>query len=189
MLKLSVDQIIERIQKGKNFEAESENASFYIKIADYVPYVCTAIHDGHNFREELHEKIIHTDQERWYEEDPKTLDFISSFPIVLAGKDSRFEYDLNRGPETAVYKDAWGKDVWEPELSEKERETSLEKHADFFRVVHVLITKLEQLFKACVVYDMHSYNYKRHEHEVPVFNLGTERINNKKYGAIKTNRW
>ena len=185
MLKLSIEQIIGRIEKGQNFEAESEDASFYIKIEDYVPFVCTAIHDGHNFREELLDKIIHTEEERWYEEDPSTLDFISSFPIVLSGKDSRFEYDLNRMPETAVYEDAWGKDVWNPELTNQEREISLAKHAGFYAVVHALVTKLEKLFTACVVYDMHSYNYKRHDHEVPVFNVGTERVNLKKYGQIK----
>lgn len=185
MLNLSVEQIIDRIKRGQNFEAEAEDASFYIKVADYVPYVCTAIHDGHNFREELLAKIIHTEQERWYEEDPSTLDFVSSFPIVLAGKDSRFEYDLNRSAETAVYTDAWGKPVWKQELTEDEKNLSLSKHAGFYAVVYALIEKLEQLFNACVVYDMHSYNYVRHEHEVPVFNVGTERVNLKKFGSIK----
>ncbi|MEZ4922014.1 MAG: N-formylglutamate amidohydrolase [Crocinitomicaceae bacterium] len=185
MLKLSIEQIIQKIEKGLSFEAEDIDGGFYIKIAEYVPYVCAAIHDGHNFREELLDNIIHNDYERWYEEDPKTLDFISSFPIVIAGRDSRFEYDLNRPPETAVYKDAWGKPVWHKELTKRERESSLSKHENFYRIVEALVTKLEVLFKACVVYDIHSYNYKRHERNVPVFNLGTERIDSKRFGIVK----
>ncbi|UKN03203.1 flavohemoglobin expression-modulating QEGLA motif protein [Paracrocinitomix mangrovi] len=185
MHKYSIEQIIQKIEKGHSFEAEDTDGSLYIKITEYVPYVCTAIHDGHNFRSELLDNIIHSDYERWYEEDPKTLDFISSFPIVIAGKDSRFEYDLNRPPETAVYKDAWGKPVWKKPLTERERETSLSKHTNFYRVIHALVTKLEKLFKASVVYDIHSYNYKRHKRQVPVFNIGTANINRRKYAVVK----
>lgn len=185
MRKLSVEDIIAKINKGQNFEAECDDASFYIKISEYVPYICAAVHEGHQLREDLQEKIIHSEQERWYEEDPKTLDFISSFPIVIAGKDSRFEYDLNRRAETAVYEDAWGKEVWKSPLSEQQKALSLAKHANFYKVIHAIVDKLEKLFEGCVVYDMHSYNYKRHEHEVPVFNLGTENINNKKYKVVK----
>lgn len=185
MRKLSVTDIIAKIQKGHSFEAEEIGGGFYIKIEEYVPYVCAAIHDGNNFREDLQEKVIHSDHERWYEEDPKTLDFISSFPIVIAGKDSRFEYDLNRGPETAVYEDAWGKEVWSEPLTQAQKDESLQKHAQFYEVIHAILTKVEKLFKACVVYDIHSYNWKRHDQEVPVFNLGTERIDNKRFGGVK----
>ena len=181
----SIDRIIDKINKGHQFEIEDEANGIYIKIEEYVPYVCTAIHDGHNFRKELADNIIHSDYERWYEEDPKTLDFISSFPIVIAGMDSRFEYDLNRGPETAIYEDAWGKPVWKKPLTQEEKDYSLAKHTNFYRVVEALVAKLEQLFKACIVYDIHSYNYKRHEIDTPLFNVGTERIDNRKYATIK----
>ena len=32
---------------------------------------------------------------------------LSSLPLTIVGLDSRFEYDLNRDPESCVYKDAW----------------------------------------------------------------------------------
>ena len=148
MLKLSVEQIIQKIEKGHSFEAEDTDGAIYIKIAEYVPYVCAAIHDGHNFRSELEDNIIHSEYERWYEEDPKTLDFISSFPIVISGKDSRFEYDLNRPPETAVYEEAWGKPVWHKPLTKREKDTSLHKHQNFYRIIEALVTKLEKLFRS-----------------------------------------
>ncbi len=181
MLSLSIEEIIRRIEKGLTFEAEARDKSFRIKITEYVPYVCTAIHDGSNFRDELKLKTLLSDYDRWYEEDPYTAEFISSMPIVLAGKDSRFEYDLNRAPDSAIYDVAWGKKVWKKNLTRLEKKRSLNKHANYYRVTHALIKKLESLFEACVVYDMHSYNYKRWDREVPVFNIGTERVDHERF--------
>lgn len=185
MHKFSIQQIISKIKRGETFEAEAEDQSLYIKIEDYVPFVCAAIHDGNNFREELKAKVIHSDHERWYEEDPCTLNFISGFPIVIAGRDSRFEYDLNRSEDNCIYKDAWGKPVWKEQLTTDEKARSLAKYHNFYKVAISLVEKLESLFTACVVYDIHSYNWKRHPMEVPVFNLGTEKIDHKRFNAVK----
>ena len=174
MRKLSLYRIISNIQKGITFEAEAEDGSFYIKIDEYVPYVCAAIHDGSGFRNSLKENCLLSDQERWYEEDPYTGDFISALSIQIKGRDSRFEYDLNRDPENCVYDKAWGKDVWKKPLTEEEKALSLSKHSGFYSVVESLVAKLEADFGACVVYDIHSYNWKRWEREVPVFNIGCE---------------
>lgn len=179
MLKLSIKEIIRKIEKEELFEAVADDNSFEIKINRYVPYVCTAIHAGHNFREELKEKCIHSSYERWFEEDPNTDDFIVALPITLIGKDSRYEYDLNRDPENCIYEEAWGKKVWKKPLSKAERAKSLNKHANYYKVTHALITKLEQKFEGCVVYDMHSYNYKRWTRPVPVFNIGCELVDAK----------
>ncbi|MEO0405158.1 MAG: N-formylglutamate amidohydrolase, partial [Bacteroidota bacterium] len=176
--------MIKRIQSGLPFEAMARDGSFTIKISKYVPYVCTAIHDGGGFRDELKIKSILTDYDRWYEEDPYTAEFISSMPIVLAGRDSRFEYDLNRAPDVAVYDTAWGKKVWKKPLTKAEKQRSLKKHHNYYQVTHALIEKLESMFNACLVYDMHSYNYQRWDREVPVFNIGTERIDNNRFGHL-----
>lgn len=184
MLRLSVDEIIKRIQSGELFEAEVLDGGFAIKINSYVPYCCTAIHDGSSLRPELQQKIRLGDYERWYEEDPNTGDFISALPITLVGRDSRFEYDLNRSPESCIYEEAWGKKVWKKKLSPKQRNTSLEKHKNYYRVTEALIHKLESKFGACIVYDLHSYNYKRWDREVPVFNIGTEKVDNERFGKI-----
>lgn len=184
MLRLSVSEIIKRIEKAIPFEAEVQDGSFHIKVSQYVPYVCTAIHDGGNFRDQLEIKTRLSDFERWYEEDPCTGDFISSMPIVLVGHDSRYEYDLNRRPDEAIFDEAWGKKVWKKSLTRIEKERSLLKHENYYKVTHALIQKLESLFDGCVVYDMHSYNWKRWDREVPLFNIGTERIDNDRFGAM-----
>ena len=112
MLKLSTADIITNIQSEIPFEAVCEDYSFRVKIAAYVPYICGAVHDGHQFRRSLWENCIHTEYERWYEEDPCTHEMVQSHPIVISGCDSRFEYDLNRPPETAIFDTAWGKQLW-----------------------------------------------------------------------------
>ncbi|MCF2873909.1 MULTISPECIES: N-formylglutamate amidohydrolase [unclassified Tenacibaculum] len=181
MVKLTIEEIIQKIQNEEIFEAVSSDYSFTLKIEEYVPYVCGAVHDGHQFRKELWENCIHTEYERWYEEDPATKAMVQSHPIVIAGLDSRFEYDLNRAPETAIYNDAWGKQLWKEPLSKENRNKSLEKHTNFYKVVSSLISKIEENFGCCIVYDMHSYNWQRWDREVPTWNLGTKNVNNERY--------
>ena len=188
MHRLSVDKIIKLIQAGESFEAVSSDYSFTLKIEEYVPFLCGAVHDGHQFRSSLWKNCKHSEYERWYEEDPCTKQMVQSFPIVIAGRDSRFEYDLNREPERAVYEDAWGKQLWKEPLSSTEKKLSLHKHANFYRVVHAITHKLEQDFKHVVVFDMHSYNWKRWDREVPVWNLGTSNIDQERFGAL-TKTW
>lgn len=182
MIKLTIEEIIQKNQNEEIFEVVSSDYSFTLKIEEYVPYVCGAVHDGHQFRKELWENCIHTEYERWYEEDPATKAMVQSHPIVIAGLDSRFEYDLNRSPETAIYNDAWGKQLWKEPLSEENRNISLAKHTNFYKVVSSLISKIEEKFGCCIVYDMHSYNWQRWDREVPTWNLGTKNVNNERYG-------
>ena len=182
MLKLSIEEIIKKIEKEETFEAVSNDYSFTIKIDEYVYYACGAVHNGHQFRKELWSNCLHTEYERWYEEDPATQEMVKSHPIVIAGMDSRFEYDLNRTPETAIYTDAWGKHLWKKPLAEKMRKKSLQKHTNFYKVVDALIHKIEEKFGICIVYDMHSYNWKRWSREVPTWNLGASNIDTNRFG-------
>lgn len=179
MQKLKLDEIISHIEQGICFEA-SHNDDFFIKIHDYVPYVCTAIHAGARLRPELEKKCLLSKAERYYEEDPHTEKFIQSLPITLVGNDSRYEYDLNRDEANAIYDVAWGKQVWKIPLTAEEHEASIEKHRNFYRVVHALIKRLESSFGAALVYDIHSYNHKRHS-ESYLFNIGVENIDIQRY--------
>ncbi|MEM1002731.1 MAG: N-formylglutamate amidohydrolase [Bacteroidota bacterium] len=173
-----------KIQNGELINAVSEDYSFTLKIDEYVHYVCAAVHDGHEFRKELWDNCLHSEYDRWYEEDPETKNMIIDHPLVIAGRDSRFEYDLNRFPEEAVFDTAWGKQLWKEPLSKSQKKISLQKHETFYQVVNALITKIESLYGSCIVYDMHSYNWKRWVREVPTWNLGTKNINNEKYGVL-----
>ena len=182
MQRLSISEIIQHIENEVCFEAVSNDYSFTIKIDSYVPYACGAVHDGHQFRNELWDNCLHTEYERWFEEDPCTKEFVQTHPIVIAGCDSRFEYDLNRDPSNAIYEDAWGKKLWKEKLPAEQHAKSLSKHSNFYMVVDALITKLEDKFGVCVVYDMHSYNWRRWDREVPVINLGTANVDERRFG-------
>ena len=181
MERLPIEQILQNIHAGICFEAVAEDHSFTLKIEHYTHYICGAVHDGHHFRKDLWENCAHSEYDRWYEEDPCTTEMIRSHPIVIAGCDSRFEYDLNREPASAIYEDAWGKELWKKPLSKKERIKSMEKHNNFYRVVHALISKLESIHKVCIVYDLHSYNWQRWNRIVPTWNLGTDNIDQDRF--------
>ncbi|CAL2061491.1 N-formylglutamate amidohydrolase [Tenacibaculum sp. 190524A05c] len=181
MEKLSVKEIIQKINTEESFEAVASDYSFTIKIEEYVPFVCAAVHDGHQFRKELWDNCLHSEYDRWYEEDPCTKEMVDSNPIVIAGLDSRFEYDLNRDPESAIYDDAWGKQLWKTSLPQVMKEKSLAKHQAFYQVVEALISKIEEKHNRCIVYDMHSYNWKRWDREVPTWNLGTANVDNDRF--------
>ncbi|MAT89561.1 MAG: hypothetical protein CMC35_02610 [Flavobacteriaceae bacterium] len=183
MKKWSVQQMIQAFEAQETFEAVAEDYSFTLKIQEYTPYVCGAVHDGHQFRRELWENCIHTEYERWFEEDPCTKAFVDAMPIVISGNDSRFEYDLNRDPENAIFDTAWGKKLWKQPLTENEKAISLNKHSAFYLVVHALIATLEKIHEKVVVYDIHSYNWRRWDREVPVINLGTSNIDNDRFGT------
>ena len=58
MLKLSIDEIIKKIESGEKFSSISSSGSFSIVIEEYVPYICFAIHNGGNFRTELRDKLM-----------------------------------------------------------------------------------------------------------------------------------
>ncbi|WP_271781943.1 N-formylglutamate amidohydrolase [Aquimarina algiphila] len=184
MLKLSVREIIAKIETEEPFHAVAEDYSFTLKIDSYTYYICGAVHDGHQFHKALWKKCLHSEYDRWYEEDPATKQMIQDHPIVIAGCDSRFEYDLNRAPNHAIYEDAWGKKLWKTPLSSEEKNHSLEKHHNFYKVVHALISKVESKYGAAIVYDLHSYNWRRWDREVPIVNLGTTNINNDLYSSF-----
>jgi hypothetical protein len=173
--------MIDKINKEEIFHAVADDYSFSLKISDYVPYASTAIHDGHHFDQALWKNCHHTEHDRWYEEDPSTGTIISDLPITLIAHDSRFEYDLNRRPDDAIYETAWGKRLWKIPLSATIKDKGINKHDNFYKVVLTLMVKLEEMFGSVVVYDIHSYNWKRWDREVPVFNLGTSNVDQKKY--------
>lgn len=183
----TLEQIINAVKDEKLFEMTTEDGSFTVKINKYVPFCCTAIHSGSNLRPELKNKIALNKYERWYEEDPFTDDFIEAMPLTIICHDSRYEYDLNRSPEKCIYDEAWGKKVWKKKLSPSEIKKSLQKHAAYYLVLDAIICKLEEMFGGAVVYDLHSYNYKRWEREVPLFNIGTEKIDRNRFAPVVEN--
>jgi len=185
---LSEQECITVIKSAKPFHASVSDGAFVIKIDADASFICTAIHDGHRLRNEIIGNCALSEDERYFEEDPYTGEFIDNMPITVTGCDSRYEYDLNRGPETAIYEEAWGKLVWKTPLSAEQKAVSLEKHNTFYRVVSALYNRVIKQHGGCLVYDIHSYNYKRKGDDAPAFNLGTEQLDVERYGEV-INHW
>ncbi|MDW5288653.1 N-formylglutamate amidohydrolase [Formosa sp. PL04] len=181
MEKLSLKNIVKKIEAKERFHAVASDYSFTLKIDKYVPFICGAVHDGHHFKRDLWDFCTHSEYERWYEEDPETKTMVSECPIVISGLDSRFEYDLNRAPEDAIYKDAWGKPLWKKPLLTSLKDRALNKHHEFYNVLHKLVSTVEDIYGHAVVYDMHSFNVKRWDREVPTWNLGTKNVDESRF--------
>lgn len=182
MQTLSEDAIIEKIRQREIFTATIDSGAFTLKIEKYEPALSAAIHNGGNLRPELVDNCLLSQAERYYEEDPFTGSFIEQQPITLIAHDSRYEYDLNRITDDCVYETAWGKEIWKTPLSVEAIAASKEKHAQFYRIVSALVEALAADFGQCIVYDNHSYNYRRHDRDdLPVFNLGTT--------SVKSDSW
>jgi hypothetical protein len=185
MIEFGVDECVTAIRNRETFHAAINNGAFFIKIEDYTHFVCTAIHNGHNLRSGLVEKCALNDSERLREEDPYTADIAANMPITVVANDSRYEYDLNRSPETCVYEEAWGQAVWCEPLSDAEKAASVAKHNAFYTVLGALYEQLESLHPQVLAYDVHSYNYKRPGMgDVPLFNVGTEQLDTQRWQPV-----
>ncbi|MGI0117342.1 flavohemoglobin expression-modulating QEGLA motif protein [Zooshikella sp. RANM57] len=184
MQKRTEADIIKAIKAGEPFECSIDEGSFLIKVEDYVPFICTAIHNGSQLRTELINRCLLDEGQRYFEEDPYTGELVRSLPITLVACDSRYEYDLNRPLAQCVYKRAWGLKVWRSPLTDKQWHRSTEKHRQFYRILDVLIAALEQRFGACLVFDIHSYNKGRQPDDAPVFNLGLEQVDMDRWAPV-----
>ena len=81
----------------------------------YSPVLATAIHNGHTVRADIEALMAISAEERLREEDPFTEFVTRDVPNRIVFHRSRFEIDLNRPREGAVYlspEQAWGLDIW-----------------------------------------------------------------------------
>jgi N-formylglutamate amidohydrolase len=159
------------------------------------PLLATAIHDGHGARAEVAELFALDDAGRLREEDPHTGRWTSVAANRVIARRSRFEVDLNRPPETAVYRtpdDAWGLDVWQQPPSDALVARSMLVYDDFHRTVREILGDLLARYGRVVVLDLHSYNHRRDGADAPpadpaanpVINVGTGNIDRDRWGHL-----
>ena len=82
----------------------------------------------------------------------------------MVGTRSRFEVDLNRPREKAVYRtpaDAWGLKVWKDAISEEEVARSIQEYDDFYAALKQLYTEMTERYGRFVIFDLHTYNHRR----------------------------
>lgn len=156
------------------------------------PIVAVAIHAGHALRPEVAERMRLTDAERLREEDPFTDEWTKIADTRVVAHRSRFEVDLNRPREGAVYakpEQSWGLEVWTGRLPAAVIERSLEIRERFYAMFEALLEEKRRRYGRFVVYDIHSYNHRREGVEGafadpagnPEVNVGT--------GTMVRDRW
>jgi N-formylglutamate amidohydrolase len=159
------------------------------------PLLATAIHDGHDARPEVAALFALDDAGRLREEDPHTGRWTSAVENRVIARRSRFEVDLNRPPETAVYRtpaDAWDLHVWRQPPSDDLVARSMAEYQAYHDLVGGLLGELRERFGRFVVLDLHSYNHRRDGAEAPpadpaanpVINVGTGNIDRDRWGPL-----
>ncbi len=180
---------------GTESASRKQNESLWVEQVGDGPVVATAIHAGHEVRRDLLPLLAIDESTRAREEDPYTDALLKVVPSWIAFRRSRFEVDLNRPREEAVYlapEMAWGLQVWKKPLDETEIERSLEEYDRFYDELYQLLKKVERRHKCFVVFDLHSYNYRRRgPHEPPEdparnpdVNVGTGSIDRERCGPV-----
>ncbi len=143
---------------------DSRMEKIWCPVIEESPLIAAAIHDGHDSRAEVSQFFALTDAERLREEDPFTATWTTVAETRIVGLCSRFEVDLNRPREKAVYRepdDAWGLQVWKAPLSAEIIARSLAEYDAFYAEVKRILTDVEQQFGHFVVFDLHTYNHRR----------------------------
>jgi N-formylglutamate amidohydrolase len=168
------------------------------------PVLATALHAGHRVRPETARRQALSEDVRLREEDPSTERFTALFPEGPSGpgttrvvvRVSRFEVDLNRPREEAVYagpESAWGLDVWgdgapPPELVE----SALRQHDAFYAGMRRLLRAMTERWGRVLVLDLHSYNHRRggpaappeDPFTAPEINVGTGWIDRRRWAPV-----
>lgn len=146
--------------------------------------LATAIHDGHELRHEVAELINLSDGDRLREEDPFTGQAIVDVPTHIIAHRSRFEFDLNRAPDEAIYQTAeqsWGLEVWRSPPGPGLVERSLAIHRAYYAMLGNLLDDLAAVEDRFLLIDAHSYNHRRDgpnaaamaQDAAPDINIGT----------------
>ncbi len=159
------------------------------------PVIATAIHEGHCVRADLADYYALTSNERLREEDPYTAYTIRDVANRIVFHRSRFEVDLNRNREGAIYlspEQAWGLKVWSGILPPEILDASLQIHDSYYETLHTTLRGLKREFGRFVLLDMHSYNHRRDGPDAaptqqacaPDINIGTFSMDRERWGPI-----
>ncbi len=148
------------------------------------PLIGVALHAGHNLRSEIVPLLAIDEAGRFREEDPYSDYWTLACGTQLLTLRSRFEVDLNRPRDEAVYRspqDAWGHRIWKEPPSEATVAASIVEHDRFYRELEKDLCDIEREAGRFIVLEFHSYNHRRagpdappaDAYQNPEINIGT----------------
>lgn len=167
----------------------------FLAILGKGPLVAAAIHDGHAVRPEVERLLALNESERLREEDPHTGLLTDVASTRLIGLRSRFETDLNRPREKAVYlqpEDCWGLNVWRETPPADVVSRSLQNYDAFRDYAEQTLDAILRRYGRFIVLDLHSYNHRRegvdgpaaNPEENPEVNVGTASADRGRWGRV-----
>lgn len=182
-------------QNDDERHGNTENKGFWSIDFGNSPVVGTAIHDGHRIRPDVAGLMALSREQRLREEDPFTGEMISGLTNRIVVHHSRFEIDLNRAADQAIYlkpEQSWGLEVWNAEPSPEAVRQSLDFHSDYYAMLEAVLSAVERRHGAFVVLDVHSYNHRRQgaaspataQAEAPDINIGTFSMDRSRWSDI-----
>jgi hypothetical protein len=159
------------------------------------PIIAVANHNGHELRPEVAALSVLDEASRLREEDPFTGEWAEVAPTSMVAQRSRFEVDLNRPRETAVYMtadDAWGFELWKSTPPQTVIDVSLSEYDAYYEALESLCRDKQQQHGAFVVLDLHSYNHRRDGPSGPEadpagnpdVNIGTGTMDRERWGGL-----
>jgi N-formylglutamate deformylase len=159
------------------------------------PVVACAVHAGDQVRAEALRHMAIRRRQRLVEEDPYTDELAAVAGTSVVVHRSRFEVDLNRARERAVYRtpgDAWGLTVWRAPLPAAVRERSLRHYDRFYADLFAVLARAGIGGRPFVVLDLHSYNHRRGGPGTPPadpagnpeINIGTGSLDRERWGGV-----
>jgi hypothetical protein len=159
------------------------------------PLIGVALHAGHNLRAEIIPLLVIDEEQRFREEDPYSDYWTQVCSTQILTLRSRFEVDLNRPREQAIYRtpgDAWGIQVWNKPPDKSVVEESLAEHDRFYQTLGKELSKIEKNTGRFVVLDFHSYNHRRDGPHAPPadpelnpeINIGTGSLNRPLWDSV-----
>mgnify|MGYP002621190906 FL=1 len=159
------------------------------------PVLATAIHDGHQLRPDLEPLMAVDEAGRLREEDPFTGHVISDVPNRIVCHRSRFEVDLNRPRESAVYLapgQAWGLKVWKERPPAAAIARSLAFHDAYYAMLGQVLEDMAARHGRFAVLDIHSYNHRRDgpraaptdPRQAPQINIGTFSMDRARWSRV-----
>ena len=159
------------------------------------PIVACAVHAGDQVRPEALRHMAIRRRARLVEEDPYTDELTEAAGTSVVVSRSRFEVDLNRARDRAVYRnpgDAWGLRVWREPLPSPVRNRSLRLYDRFYADLTGVLSRAGDGGRPIVVLDLHSYNHRRggpgsppaDPAGNPEINIGTGSLDRERWGSL-----
>ncbi|MDX8478926.1 N-formylglutamate amidohydrolase [Mesorhizobium sp. VK24D] len=175
-------------------DAGDSPAGWTIKLGES-PVVGTAIHSGTYVSRACRSLMCLSDSDRRREEDLFTERFIADFPTQIIVHRSRFQVDLNRAREAAVYRtpdQSWGLKVWQGQPAEDIIKESLSFHDAFYNELNRVLAAIESRYGRFVLVDVHSYNHRRDGPQAlpvsrdvaPDINIGTSSMDRERWAPV-----